>query len=55
MLQKAVDIHFDLNYRHLCTSTDDKSSKKELAKDEKGDTTIKKEEVLQSSLIDETM
>ena len=20
MLQKAVDIHFDLNYRHLCNS-----------------------------------
>ena len=46
MLQKAVDIHFDLNYRYLCTSTDDKSSKLDLAKDEKGDNNIKREEVL---------
>jgi len=27
MLQKAVDIHFDLNYRHLCSSVDDSKPK----------------------------
>lgn len=56
MLQKAVDIHFDLNYRHLCTSTDEKSGKKDEAKDDKVDNgNVKKEEVMQSSLVDETM
>lgn len=63
MLQKAVDIHFDLNYRHLCvTSTDDSNtrtdnSKKDETKDgEKAAGAAEKEqEVLQSSLVDEMM
>ena len=60
MLQKAVDIHFDLNYRHLCTSVAESSgvgssSNKDTSKDDKAESSNKKAEVMQSSLIDETM
>lgn len=56
MLQKAVDIHFDLNYKHLCASEDEDSAKGNgKATDGKAPESNKKDEGLQSSLIDETM
>lgn len=57
MLQKAVDIHFELNYKHLCNSPT------QINDDEGGDSPIKNEEkeskdnqqeVLQSSLAEDT-
>ena len=53
MLQKAVDIHFDLNYKHLCTPSVDEvniDGQKNEEDGEKGGTengsNVKKEEVL---------
>ena len=51
MLQKAVDIHFDLNYKHLCTSPNQINDDDD--EDESPFKPEKKEEVMEPSSLAE--
>ena len=51
MLQRAVDIHFELNYRHLCAGSDEQDQ----SKSKSPQATIQTPPAPKSSLVDDEM